>query len=248
MSRNGFQPLTLHADLRKELAHDQQCFLVRSWNASTLELEADATHFGFGIEQTASLEGAAGLFTLADRMYFALPGAGRVAGSGSGLVISQFGYRGLFMIGGPIESRGRLRYIDSCSDTLLISPIVQGEACLNYLHIPPHTPQTAHTHPSFRVGLIVGGRGICRTPSGDTELSPGMAFVIPAAGLHSFHTEDDSLDVIAFHPDSDFGPTHDDHPMVNRTIISGISASHSAVRSPADTRLVLPHAHGGSPK
>eukprot|EP00548_Thalassiothrix_antarctica_P011082 CAMPEP_0194153598 /NCGR_PEP_ID=MMETSP0152-20130528/56993_1 /TAXON_ID=1049557 /ORGANISM="Thalassiothrix antarctica, Strain L6-D1" /LENGTH=43 /DNA_ID= /DNA_START= /DNA_END= /DNA_ORIENTATION= len=33
------------------------------------------------------------------------------------------------------------------------------------------------------------------------------------------------MDVIAAHPDSDYGPTNTDHPMVNRTIVNGISAS-----------------------
>ena len=30
--------------------------------------------------------------------------------------------------------------------------------------------------------------------------------------------------VIAYHPDSDFGPTHEVHPMINRTIVDGVSA------------------------
>jgi hypothetical protein len=30
-------------------------------------------------------------------------------------------------------------------------------------------------------------------------------------------TEDSHLDVIAYHPDTDFGPTDDNHPMINRT-------------------------------
>jgi hypothetical protein len=42
--------------------------------------------------------------------------------------------------------------------------------------------------------------------------------------LHSFNTEADSMDVITFHPDSDVGMTDDDHPMVNRTIVDGVSA------------------------
>ena len=50
-------------------------------------------------------------------------------------------------------------------------------------------------------------------------------FVIEPHGLHSFRNVDQSLTVIAFHPDSDFGPRHDDHPMVNRTIVDGVSAS-----------------------
>jgi len=33
------------------------------------------------------------------------------------------------------------------------------------------------------------------------------------------------MDVIAFHPDSDFGATDIDHPMINRTIVDGVSAN-----------------------
>ena len=32
-------------------------------------------------------------------------------------------------------------------------------------------------------------------------------------------TADEALLVIAYHPDSDFGPTHERHPMINRTIV-----------------------------
>ena len=43
---------------------------------------------------------------------------------------------------------------------------------------------------------------------------------------HAFETPEGSeLDVVAFHPDSDFGPAPKDHPMVNRTIVDGVSAS-----------------------
>lgn len=33
------------------------------------------------------------------------------------------------------------------------------------------------------------------------------------------------MDVIAYHPDSDTGPTYDDQPMINRTIVDGVSAA-----------------------
>ena len=50
--------------------------------------------------------------------------------------------------------------------------------------------------------------------------------------LHSFFTRGEALDVLAWHPDSDFGPTHDHHPMVNRTMVDGISASEiDAIRT-----------------
>ena len=66
-----------------------------------------------------------------------------------------------------------------------------------------------------------GGGGDVRAP-----LEPGTIFVIPSDAPHAFETADgDALDVIAFHPDSDFGPTPTNHPMVNRTIVDGVSAA-----------------------
>jgi hypothetical protein len=72
----------------------------------------------------------------------------------------------------------------------------------------------------LRVGLIIRGHGHCLTPEGRIPLDTGRAFVIRPRGLHSFHTDDSELRVLAFHPDSDFGPTHEEHPMINRTLIS----------------------------
>jgi quercetin dioxygenase-like cupin family protein len=153
-------------------------------------------------------------------MYFAAPGPVAIRG-GRGLSITAKECRGFFHIGGPIEETGRLRYIDGCTDSLLIPPVTLGDPCLNLLHIPPGTRQTEHTHPSVRVGLIVRGSGECVTPGGRFPLRPGLAFVIPEETLHSFHTSTDSLLVIAYHPDSDFGPTNERHPMINRTIVPG---------------------------
>ena len=135
--------------------------------------------------------------------------------------MSMAATRGLFQIGGPVEETGRLRYIDGCSDTLLIAPPMLGDPCLNLLHIPPGTHQTEHTHPSLRVGIVVDGAGVCRTPDGETPLTPGLVFAIRTDGRHSFHTEDTALRIVAWHPDSDFGPTHAQHPMLNRTLVNG---------------------------
>ncbi len=162
-------------------------------------------------------------------MYFSLPcelkSEAYIEGDGIGLVASRLAWQGLFSIGGPIEQTGRLHYIDGCSDTLLIGPPVLGDPCLNFLRIPPATEQTAHTHPSERIGMIASGSGICRSPSGDLTLEPGMIFYIAPDGLHSFHTTTSELLVIAWHPDSDCGPAHHDHPMINRTIINGVPAA-----------------------
>ena len=134
-------------------------------------------------------------------------------------MISRLDYHGFFHLGGPVEEKGRLRYIDGCTDSLLVPPTLSGDACLNLLHLPPHTRQTPHTHPSLRVGLIIRGRGHCLTDEGRIPLEPGQAFAICAEGRHSFNTDDSELLVLAYHPDSDFGPTHELHPMIQRTIL-----------------------------
>ncbi|CAE6926947.1 CPK8 [Symbiodinium sp. CCMP2592] len=133
-------------------------------------------------------------------------------------------FQPLRTIGGPIESKGRLRYVDGCSDTLLLAPPKLSDPCLNLLHFPPGIHQTLHTHPSVRCGLIASGAGYCM--DGDhrkMELEEGMVWAIPKDAVHSFHTAEsnEELNVIAFHPDSDWGPLDEDHPMLNRTWVDG---------------------------
>lgn len=200
---------------------DQHPSKVGGWNQSSLRLDNSGTHFGFVQSGSATLSTSHGRFEASPGMYFAIPGQAEIHGSGDGLVVTRLGYRGFFHLGGPIEQTGRLRYIDGCTDSLLISPVVWGDPCLNLLSIPPQTDQTAHTHPSIRVGMIVRGEGMCRVADGDVPLVPGQMFIIRPNGLHSFHTRDSSLLIIAWHPDSDFGPTHETHPMLNRTLVSG---------------------------
>jgi quercetin dioxygenase-like cupin family protein len=157
-------------------------------------------------------------------MVFSVPGPCTISG-GTGVVISRFGYRGFFQVCGPVENEGRLKYMDGCTDSLLISPVMQGDPCMNLLYFPPGVVQTPHTHPSARIGLVASGAGVCVTPDGEIALLPGRAFVIHPGALHSFNTRDDAMRIIAYHPDSDFGPTHEDHPMINRTFVNGASAS-----------------------
>lgn len=151
------------------------------------------------------------------------------------VAVQRVGHRALSAAGGPIESRGRLRYIDACSDTLLAPPARQGDPCLNHLHFPPGIEQTFHTHPSVRAGVVARGGGWCELPPGRThdtlatgaltpaaptlvELCAGTFWIIPAGAEHRFLTRaDERMDVIAYHPDSDWGPTDEQHPMLNRT-------------------------------
>ena len=74
--------------------------------------------------------------------------------------------------------------------------------------------------------MVISGQGICHEKSGETILEEGLAFHLPKNAVHRFETKDESLRVVAFHPDSDFGPEHDFHPMINKTLVDGTSARH----------------------
>ncbi len=221
----NFESFHFRNGILSNLASNAHPCVLRAWDKGEIFLPSDASHFLYVYEGPAQLEAPSGHFALQEGMYASVVDGAKVRGSGKGIIISRSDYKGLFSLGGPIEPRGRLQYIDGCTDTLLIPPVVLGDPCLNLLHIPPNTHQTAHTHPSVRIGVIAAGRGRCVTPEGTAELAPGVIFIIPPEGRHSFHTDESDLTVIAWHPDSDFGPSTDDHPMVNRTIVEGVAAS-----------------------
>lgn len=137
----------------------------------------------------------------------------------------QIGYPGMFSVGGPIEPIGRLKYIDGCTDSILVPPVKKGDPCLNHLHFPIGISQTMHTHPEIRLGIVAKGYGKCVTDHGEYDLVPGLTFAIMPNGRHCFKTGKHTMDVIAFHPTSDIGPTDEAHPMINRTMVDGVSAS-----------------------
>lgn len=183
------------------------------------------SHYGFVQEGLATLSTTSGMFALQKGMYFSVKGKFKIIG-GKGIVVTRLGHQSFFHIGGPVEDSGRLKYIDGCTDSLLIPPIKMGDPCFNLLCFPEGIDQTEHTHPSDRIGIVYSGRGACVTPDGVIDLEPGMIFRIVADGLHKFRTlKGEPMSVIAYHPDSDFGATDEVHPMINRTIVNGVSAS-----------------------
>jgi hypothetical protein len=199
-----------------------QCTAVEYWRD---RWRGSGNVIGF-IEKRASLSWGERAYWLDDNTYFSIYGERIFLDSGSGIIFNTRQYKPQQMFGGPVEGWGRLRYIDGCTDSLLIPPVKFGDPCLNALYFPSGINQTQHTHPSLRAGLVIRGRGECVTPSARTRLVPGVCFIIETDGLHYFRTPDnEQMTVIAFHPDSDMGPKDDDHPMVNRTIVEGVSAS-----------------------
>lgn len=134
--------------------------------------------------------------------------------------VIRHGFRGQTLVGGPIEASGRLCYIDNCSDSLLIYPPRRGDPSLSHLSFPAGVSQSFHIHPSIRLGVVARGAGHACLADQELPLNPGTLFCIEERELHRFRTDSGRLDVIAFHPDGDWGPTDHDHPMLNRTYLT----------------------------
>ncbi|MGC6587623.1 cupin domain-containing protein [Paenibacillus sp. Dod16] len=153
--------------------------------------------------------------------YFSVVGEFALRGTGKITLVERLGFRGVFTIGGPIENRGRLSYIDGCSDSLLIYPPRLGDPVFNVLWFPHKIRQTMHIHPTIRFGFVIHGHGRCVTPEGEVPLLEGYVFKLSEMSQHCFFTDDSRMAIVAYHPDSDWGPTDGDHPMLNRTLIQG---------------------------
>lgn len=190
---------------------------VRGYSGGLVGAHSNGTIFFFvvaGYMAVNSYHVSAGMYGMADARDFRCYAR---YGCNAMLVAAKH-YRGVFTIGGPIERRGRLQYIDGCTDSGLIAPMVKGDPCLNYLHFPRWIKQTPHVHPSHRVGAVFDGRGICHTENAPVPLQAGSMFMIPAYTLHHFENENDEMRIVAFHPSSTFGPTDESHQMYDETI------------------------------
>ena len=182
--------------------------------------ESNSTTFGFILEGTCRIKWNEHSLELRSGMYFSIAGQLEFSGNAKIACFIRNNFFGLTNIGGPIEKTGRLKYINNCTDTLLISPPRLGDPCLNLLVFPANTLQDKHIHPSLRLGIVASGSGFCHSSNQRIPLRTGSVFSIPANTVHCFETTNDTLRVIAYHPDSDQGPTDEAHPMINRTILN----------------------------
>lgn len=162
------------------------------------------------------------LYSLEEGQYFSLGVISTVSIDAVNklFVIVRLGYMVPNTIGW-VEKRGRLSYIDGCSDSLLIYPARLGDSSLNLLYFPPGINQSFHRHPSIRLGCVINGTGFsdvgeCNSVETD-HLVTGDSFCLSEQERHRFKTTDSSMTVIAFHPDGDWGPTDHNHTMLNRT-------------------------------
>lgn len=209
-----------------DLSHEQLPAIIHLRHGNSLKLAATGTHFGFVYQGHPTLSAQLGSYQLHPGMYFCLPASGYLeADNSSGIIITALNYCGVFSLGGPIETVGRFAYIDGGTTSLLIPPLMLGDPCLHALYFSRDRTQTMHTHPSYRIGMIVDGSGEAETPEGIFALQPGTVFVMPANSPHKFRTTQDNLTLVIFHPDSDTGFTQRHHLMLNQTFVEGVSAS-----------------------
>ncbi|MEK7354895.1 MAG: cupin domain-containing protein [Bdellovibrionota bacterium] len=204
---------------------------VSSSNAAKTSFSAalHGTIWGFAQSGSAEIDGRGQKWNVSAGQWFCAVADGELKVRLTGDQTRLFGvfngaHVGLPSMGGPVEKTGRLRYIDGCTDTILYSPPLKGDPCLNLLHFPSIVDQTQHFHPSSRCGIVSSGHGLCVFENEEIELVSGQIFYLPKDLRHKFRTgPTDVLDVISFHPDSDWGPTHEVHPMINRTWIDSKS-------------------------
>lgn len=202
------------------------------------ETDPLGTTYGYVLEGAGAIETPVISARVSKGAYFALPGGFRAIADDDAtrfVLIKRFGFRGQKVFG-EVEARGRLSYIDGCSDSMLVYPPRLGDPCFNHLHFPPGILQTQHTHPSVRMGIVASGKGKAfRVPSAgnsgwEIDLAEGCVFLLPEQEQHSFRTSETNsiMNVIAYHPDSDWGPTDAAHPMRNRTYIGNDRTGQAA--------------------
>jgi quercetin dioxygenase-like cupin family protein len=186
-----------------------------------LEVGTEAsTLYGYVQEGEIKLSTEGQTWRVKEGYYFSTVGITSISGSGKAVVIERIGYQGVFQIGGPIEEKGRLAYIDGCSDSVLIHPARLGDPSFNMLTFPTNTRQTMHIHPTVRMGVVAKGEGRCVTRNREIPLFPGAVFILEEMEQHCFYTSDSSMTVITYHPDSESGPTDETHSMLKNTIFT----------------------------
>ncbi|MCC6138958.1 MAG: cupin domain-containing protein [Bdellovibrionaceae bacterium] len=206
----------LLCDLKKSM---YPCDLWGYKDKETYFNNETSTYYGFVLSGKVDIRSGQSTVSLMQNQFFSLAGPVSLQGTAEVVLFERYGYRGLPSYGGPIESAGRLCYIDNCRTSILVHPARSGDPCLNLLTFPAETKQTMHIHPTVRLGVVVSGSGKCiLKKASPISLMVGDIFVIPEGAEHCFES-DEGLSVVAFHPDTDVGATDQSHPMLNRTYI-----------------------------
>jgi len=223
----GFSLLDFQFGHLYEHNHENKTTRVYGFTPETfLLLPGGHTHFGFVLSGHIVLGYANGSkMPLPKGCHFCVKEVATVESYGTGIVSSAEGFAGMNQFGGPLENEGRFRYVDGCSNSLLVHPLRKGDPCFHHLHLDPHVKEMPHTHPSLRTLVVYRGEGEAIVPGLDTvHIKRGDAFVIEPDCVHSFNTGEAGMSLVTYHPDSVVGYTDDNNPMLNNTISGGKSA------------------------
>ncbi len=184
----------------------------------SVKLKTGGTFVGYVVEGKTILKMNGLTLALRAGCYFSAPKSLEIKlNKGLIVVIERPDFNGI-LASGMCEKEGRLKYIDGASDSILLSPPKVGDPILNFLHFPKKVNQTPHTHPSYRLTIVAGGEGIGKGKKWKIPLKKGTIVIIDKNEWHGFITKNKTMDVITYHPDSDWGPTDENHPMLNKTI------------------------------
>lgn len=200
--------LELNTEFEKE---GDRVMNLKEFKVENLE---EGTYFGIVLSGQTIIDGK----FACEGEFFSRANPKEIGSYGQTAVFIRKGWKGKSLLG-SVEEIGDVKYIDGCTDSLLVCPPRKGDPCLNSLYFPKNTNQTFHTHPSQRLGAVLSGEGYACLEDKEIKLEPGTVFLIETNEVHRFRTENSEMVVIAYHPDSDWGPTDEEHPMINKTII-----------------------------
>ena len=191
--------------------------------ASALKCPVGASVYGYVIAGSIGFDAVLAHAGVVFAVSAAEWNAARLGSTAKFWAVVRYGYKVPATFTIP-EAKGRLSYIDGCTDSMLVYPARKGDGSLNLLQFPPNIKQTWHTHPSIRLGYVLSGKGMaCHDLVGDrseqTQLTAGTSFMLTPHATHRFMTGSEEMRIIAYHPDGDWGPEDENHPMLNRTYI-----------------------------
>lgn len=154
---------------------------VRVWGVDdgALVLGEDATHFVFCHQGALTIrQGGCWPHVLTAGMYASVPGKCDVRPVGQdlsrGMVVSALGWLGMMVLGGPLEERGRLRYIDGCTDSLLVPPVQVGLDPVHRMMSTIRHNRARGTHAVVRMADIVRQMADEGIPAGEIQKRLGM--------------------------------------------------------------------------
>ncbi|WP_157674003.1 cupin domain-containing protein [Endozoicomonas ascidiicola] len=145
----------------------------------------------------------------------------RVNGNACVIEVPGFWYHQTRVYRQQVLETGSLSYIDGGTNDTALPPNRLGGPVVNYVHFPAGMYQTLHTHPSQRIGMVLGGKGKIELNHNQYHyLNEGEVFSMDRNELHNFICEDDSdVTLFVWAPDSGSGPTDEVNPLQARTYI-----------------------------